>query len=67
MNNNPLNETNIASDEIKGETYSTTERWIIFLVIYTVSLILCIIYMCFRIDGKQFSFSLFVLCLIYFF
>ena len=65
MNNNTLNETDGASDEIKGETYSITERWIILLVIYIVSLILCIIYMCFRIDAKQFSFSLFVLCLIY--
>ena len=65
MNNNTLNETDGASHEIKGETYSTTERWIILLVIYIVSLILCIIYMCFRIDAKQFSFSLFVLCLIY--
>ena len=65
MNNNTLNETDGASDEIKGETYSITERWIILLVIYTVSLILCILYMRHRIDYKQFSLPLFVLCLIY--
>ena len=65
MNNNPLNETDGASDEIKGEIYSPIERWIILLVIYIVSLILCIIYMRHRIDYKQFSLPLFVLCLIY--
>ena len=58
MNNNTLNETDGASDEIKGETYSITERWIILLVIYTVSLILCILYMRHRIDYKQFSLPL---------
>jgi len=45
MSNTPLDETDIpASDEISGETYSTTEIWIIFAVIYAVSLIICIIY-----------------------
>ena len=65
MNNNPLNETDKASVENKGELYSRTERWIIFIVIYIVTLILCILYLCCRIDTKQFSFPLFVLCLIY--
>ena len=64
MNNNPGDETDVpASDEIKGEIYSTTERWIIFIVIYVVSLILCIIYLFLRIDVKQFSFPIFLLCL----
>ena len=53
MNNNPINEKDIsASDEINGEAYSTAERWIIFIVIYVISLILCIIYMFLRIDVK---------------
>ena len=49
MNNNPEDKTDIASVEIKGEIYFTTERWIIFIVIYIVSLILCILYLCFRL------------------
>ena len=63
MNNYPLNETeSSASDEIKGETYSTAERWIIFIVIYIISLIICIIYLFLRIDVKQFSLPIFILC-----
>jgi len=66
MSNNPGDETNAAaSNEIKGEIYSTTERWIIFIVIYLVSFILCIIYLFLRIDVKQFSLPIFILCLIY--
>ena len=66
MNNIPEGETDAAaSDEIKGETYSTTERWIIFIVIYVVNLILCIVYLLLQIDVKQFSFPIFLLCLIY--
>ena len=66
MSNTPLDETDIpASDEISGETYSTTEIWIIFAVIYAVSLIICIIYLVYRVDVKQFSFLIFVICLIY--
>ena len=65
MNNNPVNETDKTSVEIKGELYSRTERWIILIVIYIVTLILCILYLCCRIDTKQLSFPLFVLCLIY--
>ena len=66
MSNKPLDETDIqASDEIPGETYSTLERWIIFIVTYVVSLILCIIYLFLRVDVKQFSLPIFVLCLIY--
>lgn len=65
MNNNPGDETDVpASDEIKGEIYSTTERWIIFIVIYVVSLVICIIYLFLRIDVKQFSLPIFILCLI---
>ena len=46
MSNKPIDETDVpASDEIPGETYSTLERWIILIVIYVVSLILCIIYL----------------------
>ena len=56
MSNNPADET---------ETFSTTERWVIFIVIYVVSLIICMIYLFLRIDIKQFSFPIFVLCLIY--
>ena len=56
MSNNPADET---------ETFSPTERWVIFIVIYVVSLIICIIYLYLRIDVKQFSFPIFVLCLIY--
>jgi len=66
MNNIPEGETDAAaSDKIKGETYSTTERWIIFIVIYVVSLIICIVYLFLRIDVKQFSLPIFILCLIY--
>ena len=66
MSNTPLDETDIpASDEISCETYSTTEIWIIFAVIYAVSLIICIIYLVYRVDVKQFSFLIFVICLIY--
>ena len=66
MNNNPIDEIDVsASDENKGETYSTAERWIIFIVMYAVSLILCFIYLLFRIDIKQFSLPIFILCLIY--
>ena len=55
-----------ASDEIKGETYNTSERWVMFIVIYVVSLIICIIYLFFRTDVKQFSIGIFALCLLYF-
>ena len=66
MDNKPVEETDVpSSDKIKGETYSTTERWIIFIAIYVVSLIICIIYLLLRIDVKQFSFPIFILCLIY--
>ena len=66
MSNKPLDETDVqASDEIIGEIYSTLERWIIFIVIYVVSLILCSIYLFWRVDVKQFSFPIFALCLIY--
>ena len=66
MSNKPLDETDIpASDEIPGETYSTLERWIILIVIYVISLILCIIYLFLRVDVKQFSLPIFILCLIY--
>ena len=66
MNNNFENETDSsASDEIKDETYNTSERWIIFIVIYVVSLIICIIYLFLRTDVKQFSIGIFVLCLLY--
>ena len=66
MSNQPVDEINTSSsDEIISEIYSTSERWIIFIVLYVVSLILCIIYLCFRTDVKQFSLSIFVLCLIY--
>ena len=66
MNNNLENETDsTSSDKIKGETYNTSERWVIFIVIYVVSLIICIIYLFFRTDVKQFSFGIFVLCLLY--
>ena len=63
MNNDETDTS--ASDEFKGETYSTCERWIIFIVIYVVSLILCIVYLFLRTDVKQFSLPIFVLCLIY--
>ena len=66
MINNSINETDaISSDEIIGETYSTLERWIIFIVIYIVSLILCIVFLLLRTDVKQFSLPIFVLCLVY--
>ena len=66
MINKTVNETDIpTSDEIKEETYSTLERWIIFIVIYLVSLILCIVYLFLRTDVKQFSLPIFILCLIY--
>ena len=66
MSNKPLDETDVpTSDEIPGETYSTLERWIILIVIYVISLILCIIYLFLRVDVKQFSLPIFVLCLIY--
>jgi len=66
MSNKPLDETDIpASDEISGEIYSTLERWIIFIIIYVVSLILCAIYLFLRVDNKQFSYLLFALCLVY--
>jgi len=66
MDNKPVEETDVpASDKIKGETYSTSERWIIFIVIYVVSLIVCIAYLFLRIDVKQFSLPIFILCLIY--
>ena len=66
MNNNPIDETEVpASDEIKGEIYSTVERWIILIVMYVISLIICIVYLFKRIDAKQFSWPMFILCLIY--
>jgi len=59
MDNNPGDKTDVAaSDEIKDETFSTTESWVIFLVIYVFSLILCFLYLFFRIDVKQFSISI---------
>ena len=66
MINNSINETDASSsDDIIGETYSTYERWIIFIVIYVISLIICIVFLFLRIDVKQFSLPLFVLCLIF--
>ena len=66
MSNKPLDETDVpASDEVSGEIYSTKETWIIFIVIYAVSLIICVIYLFFRIDVKQFSFLIFALCSLY--
>ena len=66
MNNNPGDKTDAAaSDEIMDETLSTTESWVIFIVVYVVSLIICIIYLFRRIDVKQFSISIYLLCLIY--
>ena len=66
MNNQSFNETDTTtSDEINVDTYSTGERWIIFIVIYIVSLILCIVYLFLRTDYKQFSLPIFILCLIY--
>jgi len=66
MDNNPGDKTDVAaSDEIKDETFSTTDSWVIFIVIYVVSLILCFLYLFFRIDVKQFSISIFLLCLIF--
>jgi len=66
MNNNQIDETEVpASDEIKGEIYSTVERWIILIVMYVISLIICIVYLFKRIDAKQFSWPIFILCLIY--
>ena len=66
MSNKPVDETDTSTlDEIRGETYSTLERWIIFIVIYAVSLILCIVFLFLRTDVKQFSVPIFILCLIY--
>ena len=65
MNNNPVDEADVVSDEIKGEIYSITERLIILIVIFIIGLILCIIYLCRRIDIKQFSCLYFFICLIY--
>ena len=66
MENKTSKETDIlASDRIKGEIYSTAERWIIFIVIYLFSLVICIIYLLRLIDVKPFSFPIFLLCLIY--
>ena len=66
MENKTTEETDIpSSDEIKGETYSIAERWIILIAIYVFSLVICIIYLLRRIDVKQFSFPIFLLCLIY--
>ena len=66
MSNKPENETDaLNSDEIKGEVYSTGERWTLFIVIYVVSLIICIVYLFLRTDPKQFSWPIFVLCLLY--
>ena len=61
MPNKSVTETDVS----KGEIYSTSERWIIFIVIYVVSLIICIVYIFCRTDIKQFSLPIFVLCLIY--
>ena len=53
MNNNPTDENDVpASDEIKDEIYSTVERWIILIVMYVISLIICIVYLFLRIDAK---------------
>ena len=66
MSDRPMDEMDASSsDEIISEAYSTSERWIIFIVLYVVSLILCIIYLCFRTDVKQLSLPIFILCLIY--
>ena len=66
MSNHPLDEIDTSSsDEISGEIYNLTERWIIFIVLYVISLILCIIYLCIRTDFKQFSLPIFLLCLVY--
>lgn len=66
MSNISLNETDVSSsEEVRGEYYSTWERWTILIVIYVISLIICIIYLFLRIDVKQFSLPIFVLCLIY--
>ena len=47
------------------EIFSLGKRWILISVIYGVSLTTSIIYLCCRVDRKQTSYIIFVLCIIY--
>ena len=47
------------------EIYSAKERWIIFLVLYGASLLICCIYMILRVDYRQTSIIIFIISLVY--
>ena len=47
------------------EIYSLAERWLIVSIIYVISLIICIIYSCCRVDRNQISCVIFILSIIY--
>ena len=49
-----------------SEIYSTTERAIIFTIIYAVSFIVSLIFLYRRVDYKKTSLIIFILCWIYF-
>ena len=59
------NTTNTTSTELIEEKYSLGQRWLILVIIYVISLIICIIFLFLRTDVKQFSLPIFILCLIY--
>ena len=49
-----------------SEVYSLGERLVIISVLYICSLIISLIYLCYRVDKKEISCIIFFLCLIYF-
>ena len=49
----------------EGEVYSVGERVIIISVLYVISFIISLIYLCCRVDRQETSCIIFIICLIY--